>query len=127
MRRALEVNVAETDDRYLAGDEFPVMDGERMCPRCMCCSVRVGSYDPPQLLPGLRFTSFQFVPVATSLHHDPDPSSGSSEAWYCRGGCNDKGEHSKHLKGWPENLPTFIAHVKKIESSVPGEPSVPRP
>ena len=116
-RRALGVNVADTDDRYLAGDEFPVMDRERMCPRCMCCSVGVGSYDPPQLLSGPRLTSLQFIPEATSLRREPDPSSGS-EAWYCRGGCDEKGQHS-HSKDWAAKhlppVPTFIARVKEAE------------
>ena len=107
--------MAETGDRYLAGDEFPVIDGERMCLCCMCCSVGVGSCDPPQPLPGPRFTSLQLIPQATSLRREPDPSSGSTEAWYCRGGCKENGEHPKeHTKRrWLQNFPTFIAHVKK--------------
>jgi hypothetical protein len=109
-------------DSYLVGDEFPIVDGERMCPRCMCCSVGVGSYDPPQALPGPRFTSLQIIPTASSLRHEPGPSSGT-EAWYCSGGCDKKGEHS-HSKSraarHPPAFPTFIAYVKKAEPSRSG-------
>jgi hypothetical protein len=116
MRSVQEVNVAETDDRYLAGDEFPVMDGERMCPRCRCCSVVVGSYHQPQALPGDRLRLSKFIPQISSLRREPDPSSGP-EAWYCRGGCDKNGEHSK---SWPEDIPTFIAYVKKSAASTLG-------
>jgi len=103
--------MTESEESYLTGEEFPIVDGERMCPRCMCCSVGVGSYDPSPPRPVGRFTILGFVPQVSSLRPEPDPSA-ESEAWYCRGGCNEKGEHSK---GWPQNIPTFIAQVRKPE------------
>src|SRR5712692_2630428 len=116
-----KVRMTESEESYLTGEEFPILDGERMCPRCMCCSAGVGGYDPPPMpeigvsqraIEGL-LVIYGHLPLSSSLVREPspDPSSGP-EAWYCRGGCDEKGMHSK---GWPQDIPTFIARVRKSE------------
>jgi len=81
-----------------------------MCPRCTCCAVGVGSYNPPLPSQG-KILFMHFVPVASSLTREPsaDPA-GPEEAWNCLGGCGESGEHAKALDG----LATFIGRVKKV-------------
>lgn len=97
----------EIDDPYIEEDLFPIaLEGIRMCPRCMDCEVGVGSYQPPFEVFGHKA---RFVPSVESLRPEPsgDPS-GEPEAWYCKGGCNDQGEHSRGPMP-----PSFIGRVRK--------------
>lgn len=103
---------------YIGADEFPIENGDRMCPRCMCCSVGVGDssrhVNVPQIgmdnkRSGVRILSVQFVPSASSLRREPSVDVPDvKEAWYCRGGCDRSG---KHLRDWPEV--SFIGFVKR--------------
>jgi len=119
----------ENDDPYIEEDLFPrALEGRRMCPRCMDCEVKVGRYKPPiswptppgtaafastsrLTLPGLEFFwgKVRVLPSLVSLRPEPsgDPS-GEPEAWYCIGGCNEKGEHSRRPVP-----PSFIGRVRK--------------
>jgi hypothetical protein len=98
------------EDVFRDADDFLMEEGTRMCPRCRCCAVGVSAYDPPHAGTG-RIESWSAIPATASiLARDPstDKSAGL-QAWYCRGGCNDSGEHPK---SWPADFPTFIARVK---------------
>jgi hypothetical protein len=101
------------DSTFLAPEDFPMLGPERMCPRCHCCMVGVAPYHPPVQLPGPRFTQMRYIPLAASLL--PEPSGNGDEAWFCIGGCNEKGEHTED-KGCRETHPPFpslIGHVKR--------------
>jgi hypothetical protein len=37
--------IKDPDSVFLSPDDFAMREGERMCPRCGCCSVGVASYD----------------------------------------------------------------------------------
>jgi len=84
------------DSIFRAADEFPMLDGERRCPRCKdnCCTVRAGPYDPWALI----------EPPSTLR---PEPTGVGDEAWFCMGGCDKNGEQSN------DTGPSYIARVKK--------------
>lgn len=103
------------DSIFLGAEDFAIdLTGERMCPRCMCCSVGVGSYDPPtEWLTG-RIRFMRPIPLGSSLLREPTGT--GEEAWFCRGGCNEKGEHPD--EGGRRKTPTFpslIARVRQPE------------
>jgi hypothetical protein len=97
----------ENDDPYIEDDLFPRLEGRRMCPRCIDCEVGVGSYWPP--FEGAFGGKARLLPPLESLRPEPsDDPSGEPEAWYCKGACNDKGEHSRRPVP-----PSFIGRVRK--------------
>jgi hypothetical protein len=104
----------ESKDPYIDVDDFPVLEGVRMCLRCKCCAVGVGSYELP--FEGPWGGEGRYLPMdASSLKPEPsvDPS-GEPDAWYCTGGCNERGEHRKERgrqKKYPLP-PSFIGRVK---------------
>ena len=106
--RELKGPMTKTHDAYIDAEVFPILEGERMCPRCSCCTVGVGPYEPPW-----EVSSWEdrFIPSASSLVPEPsaDPSA-PPEAWYCRGGCDENGSHAE---GRREPPPSLIGRVKK--------------
>jgi hypothetical protein len=106
--------IKDPDSVFLSPDDFAMREGERMCPRCGCCSVGVASYDPTDRASLPRIVEMRFIPEVASLL--PEPSGNGDEAWFCKGGCNRKGEHPKtrgRMKAdWP--LPSLIGRVKKV-------------
>ena len=103
--------MTEGTDPYIDEDLFPVLEGTRMCPRCRCCAVGVGPYTPPKEIDCGMLRSVQYIPLTSSLV--PEPSAEGLEAWYCKGGCDQRG---KHVKRWPEQSPSFIGLVKNHAS-----------
>jgi hypothetical protein len=101
----------QIDDPYADEDVFPILEGMRMCPRCMDCTVGVGSYPPPFDVCGHQA---RFLPSASSLRPEPssDPSAGP-EAWYCTGGCNEKGEHPGQ-EGHPQRHPAPLSLIGRV-------------
>jgi hypothetical protein len=103
----------EISDPYVDEDSLPILEGMRMCPRCMDCTVGVGSYSPPFESLGHQA---RYLPLASSLRPEPtsDPL-GEPEAWYCAGGCNEKGEHPwqrGNQRGFPVPA-SFIGRINK--------------
>lgn len=94
----------ETADSVFFGmDDFEVdpNDGRRLCRRCGCCEVGVSTYHPAEPLEGsimrARFHSMRVVPSTESLLRDP--AGIGEEAWFCKGGCDERGEHPTRKKG----------------------------
>jgi hypothetical protein len=104
----------ESDEPYVDADDFPREQGDRMCPRCGCCAVGVGHYSPPEVVAGTLTATIRIQPNPSSLSREPyhDPSD-EPEAWFCRGGCDDRGEHYKSKR----TSVTFIGRVKKANPS----------
>jgi hypothetical protein len=61
-------------------------------------------------LPGPLFPWYQIIPTVELLV--PEPSGEGCEAWYCKGGCDEKGQHHK-LRKAVEVFPSLIGFVKK--------------
>ncbi len=94
-----------SDPDFIDEDVFPVLEGIKMCPRCKDCSVGVGPYKPPVPLPGPRFLAIHFIPSMDELV--PGPLGDAPQARFCKGGCDEKGKHSR-----PPGLPSFIGRVR---------------
>ena len=77
MKDEMESNGPDSVDE----DSFPILEGEKMCPRCEDCQVAV----VPCWKVGF---GFQAIRSALGLR-------GARGAWFCKGGCIKKGEH-KH-------------------------------
>lgn len=104
----MEIPHSVRDQRDVGEDSFPILEGEKMCLRCKCCQVGVAPYGPPVQVGRLRIG---FLPEPSSLLPEPSGhTSGELEAWFCKGGCDDNGQHGQ--KPMPA---TFICYVKKAE------------
>jgi hypothetical protein len=101
------------DSIFLAPGDLPMLGPDRMCPRCQDCTVGVAPYEPPVEFPGSRFRWRRYIPLAASLVSEPTGS--GDEAWFCRGGCNEKGEHPEYKgRGKAHSpLPSLIGRVRK--------------
>jgi hypothetical protein len=106
-------DMESADSLFLAPDDFPMPGGERMCPRCQCCTVGVAPYEPPVEFPGPGIRRMRFIPEAASLLSEP--SGSGDEAWFCYGGCNEKGKHPENKgRGKAQSpLPSLIGRVRK--------------
>lgn len=106
-------DIESADSLFLAPDDFPMLGPDRVCPRCQCCTVGVAPYKPPVefSVPGIRL--MRVIPLASSLL--PEPSGSGDEAWFCCGGCNEKGKHPENKgRGKTERLfPSLIGRVRK--------------
>jgi len=101
------------DSLFLAPDDFPIREGQRMCPRCQDCTVGVAPYEPPVEFLGSRLRWLRYIPLAASLVSEPTGS--GDEAWFCKGGCNEKGEHPEYKGRGKAHLqfPSLIGRVRK--------------
>ena len=92
---------------FVDENSFPVREGERMCPRCMCCSVLLGAAAPIELhLPSvLRAMILCFADEQQFLDSHPN----GRKAWFCKGGCNEDGAHQ--IRPRRSDLPSFIGYV----------------
>lgn len=104
------------DSVFLGPDDFEVdlNDGRRLCPRCHCCEVGVSTYDPPTSLDfrigRMRVQSMRPVPYAESLLRDPTGT--GEEAWFCKGGCNERGEHGERRGRNFSEFPSLVGRVR---------------
>lgn len=100
------------DSLFLAPDDFPTLEGQRMCPRCTCCAVGVGQYETPFEVFGWLA---RILPSdASSLLSEPShETSAKPEAWFCKGACDAEGRHppgrGPHAK-W-KVPPSFLGRV----------------
>jgi hypothetical protein len=63
------------DEPYVDADDFPRDQGDRMCPRCGCCSVGVGRYFPPtEVVAGTLTGTIRTQPNPSSLAREPSRS-----------------------------------------------------
>ena len=101
------------DSLFLGPGDLPMLGPDRMCPRCQCCGVGVAPYDPPVERPGSPLPWLRYIPLAASLVSEPTGS--GDEAWFCRGGCNEKGEHPEYKGRGKAHLqfPSLIGRVRK--------------
>jgi hypothetical protein len=105
-------NAMETADSiFLAPGDFPMLGAERMCPRCQCCGVGVAPYKPPVEVSILGIRWVRVIPLASSLL--PEPSGSGDEAWFCCGGCNEKGKHPQN-KGRRKTAPPFPSLIGRV-------------
>lgn len=106
-------DIGELDSVFLAPGDFPMLEGQRMCPRCKCCSVGVAPYNPPDKFPAPGIVEIRFVPEAASLLSQP--SGNGDEAWFCKGGCNRKGAHVENQGSRERHppSPSLIGRVKR--------------
>jgi len=104
----------EKPDSLFLGPEDFLMDGpDRRCPRCQDCTVGVAPYHPPVEFPGPGIRRMRFIPEAASLLSEPTGS--GDEAWFCKSGCDEKGEHPEYKGRGKAHLqfPSLIGRVRK--------------
>lgn len=106
------IDPSGSDDReYADEDAFPRLEGKKMCPRCTCCEVGVGTFEP-LVIPGVGtyerlVTPYWYLHVYSPLLPEPDPNlSAKWQAWFCKGGCDKKGKHGKG-----RSIPSFIGYI----------------
>jgi hypothetical protein len=103
------------DSVFFGLNDFEVdpNDGRRLCPRCGCCEVGVSAYSPPmsgeKSIGRMRILSMRYMPTAESLLRDP--TGVGEEAWFCKGGCNERGEHLQERRGTTLS-PSLVGRVK---------------
>ncbi len=101
-------SATESNERdYIDDASFPILEGQKMCPRCTCCLVRVARW----------VLEARYYFIGPDGHDHPD----ARNAWVCVGGCD---QHGKHTRDWRwartlKRLPasagwTFIGWVKKV-------------
>lgn len=106
-------DLMETSEPSFCINDFPVIDGEHCCPRCNCCTVGVGPHHEKTIKLGDEVITASIYPSTADLRREPsvDPSA-EPEAWYCRGGCDNQGNHSRT---YSSGTPSFIGRVTKPE------------
>lgn len=94
-------------------EDFPIIDGEYCCPRCNCCTVAVGPPHCQSIEVDGQVLTFTQSPPRSQLRREPstDPLAGP-ESWYCRGGCDNQGNHPK---GYSDSIPTFVGQVRRTK------------
>lgn len=104
----------ESSDPFINDEDFSFFEGKRMCPRCQCCSVGVGKYEPPTF-PGGKITWLRVLSSKSSLLSEPPKDSDEALAWYCVGACDEEGKHGP--RRWDTDaaklgIVSFVGRVK---------------
>jgi hypothetical protein len=102
-------------------DSFPTLEGLEMCPRCGCCEVRTAKWLTPAEQESLGQRLRAGVTMLPLVGPNGFEHPAARDAWFCIGGCDDKGKHPDDLrrKSTHTSLPpfldwTFIGWVKKV-------------